>query len=337
MWYEFFIDNGLVPFFLIKRTINLFNKNTHRRLKKTSKNDIKDFINEISHGPIAYDSDIANLQHYEVPSEFFQKVLGDKLKYSSGYWLPETNNINQAEIAMLELYVERAEINDGTSVLDLGCGWGSVSLYLANKFPKCQITCVSNSSTQIEYIKSYCLEKNITNVTPIKCDINTFTPTKKFDRIISIEMFEHMHNLTALLERISEWMSPNANLFIHIFSHIRQPYFFNNNTWMAKHFFQSGMMPNYELFTQLESKLKLVNSWKISGQHYEKTLNFWLEKLTKNKKEILDIFKKDVNEKKALVFWRRWRIFFVACASLFGFKKGSVWIVAHHKFELKNE
>ena len=122
-------------------------------------------------------------------------------------------------------------------------------------------------------------------------------------------MFEHMHNLTALLERISEWMSPNANLFIHIFSHIRQPYFFNNNTWMAKHFFQSGMMPNYELFTQLESKLKLVNSWKINGRHYEKTLNFWLEKLTENKQEILDIFKKDVNEKKALVFWRRWRIF----------------------------
>tara|TARA_B110001454_G_scaffold217752_2_gene243848 strand:- start:316 stop:1338 length:1023 start_codon:yes stop_codon:yes gene_type:complete len=336
MWYEYFLDRGLIPFLLVKYFINRLNGLTDTKLKKSTEEDRSNFSNLISQGPIAYDTEVANQQHYEVTSEFFQSILGPRLKYSSCFWDESTSNLEDAEIKMLNMYIERCEIRGGLSVLDLGCGWGSVTLYLAEKFPDSKFTCLSNSETQIKYIKTICNEKNLDNVTAIKSDINDFAPQQKFDRVISIEMFEHMHNLKELFKRISLWMTPDAILFIHVFSHKDTPYFFlDEKSWMAKHFFRSGLMPSYDLFDNFSEELLLTQSWLINGTHYQRTLDEWEKRLRSNKQEILKIFQKGVDKKHSLILWRRWRIFLAACSSLFGFNSGDVWFVAHHKFRLR--
>ena len=336
MWYEYFLDRGLIPFPLVRYFINRLNGRTHNKLKNITEEDRKVFSGLISKGPIANDTEIANQQHYEVTSEFFQSILGSHLKYSSCYWDESTSNLDDAEIKMLDMYIERCEIKDGLSVLDLGCGWGSVTLYLAQKFPHSTFTCISNSETQINYIKNIVDEKQLENVIATKSDINEFNPQEKFDRIISIEMFEHMNNLQELLRRISLWMTPDAILFIHVFSHKDTPYFFlDEKSWMAKHFFRSGMMPSYDLFDNFSEELLLTESWLINGTHYQRTLDEWEKKLLSNKEKILKIFQKDVDKKHSLILWRRWRIFLAACSSLFGFNAGDVWFVAHHKFRLR--
>lgn len=294
------------------------------------------FLKQASSGKIAVHTDDANNQHYEVDSEFFQYCLGKNLKYSSCYWNDDTSSLDEAEDIMLDLYCKRAKIEDGMTILDVGCGWGSLSLYLAQKYPKSKITGVSNSNSQRKFIEKLGYERNLHNLNIVTKDINSFDTNKKFDRIISIEMFEHTKNSKILMDSINKWLSPDGLFFMHVFAHKYNPYYFDTeqkNAWMAKYFFTGGMMPNHDLFRDLESDLNYQKSWMLSGTHYEKTSNAWLEKMDSNKTKILELFRRNNSNSVAKKKFYFWRLFFIACAEIFGYNGGSEWIISHHLFK----
>ena len=294
------------------------------------------FLKQASSGKIAVHTDDANNQHYEVDSEFFQYCLGKNLKYSSCYWNDDTSSLDEAEDIMLDVYCKRAKIEDGMTILDVGCGWGSLSLYLAQKYPKSKITGVSNSNSQRKFIEKLGYERNLHNLNIVTKDINSFDTNKKFDRIISIEMFEHTKNSKILMDSINKWLAPDGLFFMHVFAHKYNPYYFDTeqkNAWMAKYFFTGGMMPNHDLFKDLESDLNYQKSWMLSGTHYEKTSNAWLEKMDSNKTKILELFRRNNSNSVAKKKFYFWRLFFIACAEIFGYNGGSEWIISHHLFK----
>lgn len=294
------------------------------------------FLKQASSGKIAVHTDDANNQHYEVDSEFFQYCLGKNLKYSSCYWNDDTSSLDEAEDIMLDLYCKRAKIEDGMTILDVGCGWGSLSLYLAQKYPKSKITGVSNSNSQRKFIEKLGYERNLHNLNIVTKDINSFDTNKKFDRIISIEMFEHTKNSKILMDSINKWLAPSGLFFMHVFAHKYNPYYFDTeqkNAWMAKYFFTGGMMPNHDLFKDLESDLNYQKSWMLSGTHYEKTSNAWLDKMDSNKTKILELFRRNNSNSVAKKKFYFWRLFFIACAEIFGYNGGSEWIISHHLFK----
>ena len=294
------------------------------------------FLKQASSGKIAVHTDDANNQHYEVDSEFFQYCLGKNLKYSSCYWNDDTSSLDEAEDIMLDLYCKRAKIEDGMTILDVGCGWGSLSLYLAQKYPKSKITGVSNSNSQRKFIEKLGYERNLHNLNIVTKDINSFDTNKKFDRIISIEMFEHTKNIKILMDSINKWLAPDGLFFMHVFAHKYNPYYFDTeqkNAWMAKYFFTGGMMPNHDLFKDLESDLNYQKSWMLSGTHYEKTSNAWLDKMDSNKTKILELFRRNNSNSVAKKKFYFWRLFFIACAEIFGYNGGSEWIISHHLFK----
>ena len=294
------------------------------------------FLKEASSGEIAIHTDDANNQHYEVDSEFFQYCLGKNLKYSSCYWNDDTSSLDEAEEIMLDLYCKRAKIKDGMTILDVGCGWGSLSLYLAQKYPKSKITGVSNSNSQRTFIEKVAYERDLQNLKIITKDINSFDTNEKFDRVISIEMFEHTKNSKKLMNSINKWLNSDGLFFMHVFAHKDNPYYFDTeqkNAWMAKYFFTGGMMPNHNLFKDLNSDLNYQKSWMLSGTHYEKTSNAWLEKMDLNKRKILELFKKKNSNSMAKKKFHFWRLFFIACAEIFGYDEGGEWVVSHHLFK----
>ncbi len=294
------------------------------------------FLKEASSGEIAIHTDDANNQHYEVDSEFFQYCLGKNLKYSSCYWNDDTSSLDEAEEIMLDLYCKRAKIKDGMTILDVGCGWGSLSLYLAQKYPKSKITGVSNSNSQRTFIEKVAYESGLQNLKIITKDINSFDINEKFDRVISIEMFEHTKNSKKLMNSINKWLNSDGLFFMHVFAHKDNPYYFDTeqkNAWMAKYFFTGGMMPNHNLFKDLNSDLNYQKSWMLSGTHYEKTSNAWLEKMDLNKRKILELFKKKNSNSMAKKKFHFWRLFFIACAEIFGYDEGGEWVVSHHLFK----
>ena len=337
MWYNALLSRGLIPDFLLRRGVRSQGKQRLLMMKKGNPiNEYKDFLEEASSGDIAIHTNDANNQHYEVDSEFFQYCLGKNLKYSSCYWNEDTSGLDEAEENMLELYCKRAEVKDGMDILDIGCGWGSLSLFLANKYPQCNITGVSNSTSQKNFIDNEASKRSLENLKIITSDINDFSSSKQFDRIISIEMFEHTKNSKKLLDSINSWLKPEGTFFMHVFAHKDNPYYFDsnqNNAWMAKYFFTGGMMPNHNLFKDLKSQLSYQKSWMLSGNHYEKTSNAWLDKMDSNKEKILELFKKDNDNKTAKKKFHFWRLFFIACAEIFGYAKGSEWCVSHHLFK----
>ncbi len=293
------------------------------------------WVEILANSPIALVPEKANEQHYEVPPQFFEKVLGDKLKYSSGYWKEGTTSLDQSEIDMLDLTIKRSDIKDGMNILELGCGWGSLTCYMGNLFPKASITAVSNSHDQKIYIDSKCKKLGLNNIQVITSDMNIFNTNESFDRVISIEMFEHMRNYHKLLNRISKSLKSNGKLFIHIFSHQTLVYPFVDqgpSDWMAREFFSGGLMPSHRLLLHFQNDLKINNIWRLSGKHYSKTSWAWLSKMDKNKKEILEIFSQTYGPENASIWWHRWRIFFMSCAELFGMNKGNEWGVSHYLF-----
>lgn len=291
------------------------------------------FIDELKSSPIAIHTSDANQQHYQVPTEFFQLVLGKRLKYSSGYWPDGVSTLDEAQEAMLQLFCDRAQIADGQEILDLGCGWGSLSLYLAEKYPHSQITGLSNSRTQKAFIDSQKERLGLDNLTIITADICDFTTSAQFDRIISIEMFEHMRNYEKLLAKISNWMKPEALLFVHIFTHLKYAYYFENN-WIADNFFTGGIMPSDNLLLYFAKDVAIKHHWRVSGVQYQKTSEAWLENLDKQRVNILDIFNKNYGEE-ATKFMIMWRLFFLTCAESFGYNSGQDWLVSHYLFEKK--
>tara|TARA_B100001113_G_scaffold186542_1_gene152826 strand:+ start:4467 stop:5492 length:1026 start_codon:yes stop_codon:yes gene_type:complete len=337
MWFNSLLAKGLIPDWILRRGVRGQGKERLNMMKKAdSAKEYADFIKEASCGNIAVNTDDANNQHYEVDSEFFKHCLGKNLKYSCCFWDDDTPDLDSAEDKMLEIYSKRAEIVDGMKILDVGCGWGSLSLYLAKKFPKSEITGVSNSSSQKKFIDGLALKRNITNLKIITKDINEFRTKEKYDRILSIEMFEHTKNTKKLMNLINDWLNIDGLFFMHVFAHKENPYYFDRgqkNAWMAKYFFTGGMMPNHDLFKDLNSDLKYKKSWMLPGTHYEKTSNAWLAKMDLNENRIMSLFQKNNSRSIAKRKFHFWRLFYIACAEIFGYEDGKEWIISHHLFK----
>jgi cyclopropane-fatty-acyl-phospholipid synthase len=303
--------------------------------KNSSKESKKNYIECLKTQPVAVATQKSKVQHYEVPTDYYLKVLGPHLKYSCAYWDENTKNLKQAEEKMLELYCERAQLKDGQKILELGCGWGSLSLFLAKKYPNSSVTAVSHSKTQKIFIDQKALEQKLNNLKVITADMNDFQIDQKFDRVISIEMFEHMKNYAELFKRVSGWLVPQGKVFVHVFCHKDFAYEFKEEgtfSWMARNFFSGGQMPSYDLFSYFQDDLKLKQQWQVNGQHYQKTCEAWLENHFKNKKEILKIFKNS-NIPNPKNYYQLWTIFHLACSELFGYRQGYEWFVGHYLFE----
>jgi cyclopropane-fatty-acyl-phospholipid synthase len=283
--------------------------------------------------PIAEHADAANAQHYELPAEFFLNCLGPQLKYSSALYLNPGDTLAQAEEQGLRETAEHADLQDGQQILELGCGWGSLSLWMAKTYPKARITGVSNSASQREFILARAAERGLTNLEIITCDMNDFEAPGAFDRVVSVEMFEHMANWRALLSRVKTWLKPDGRLFIHVFTHKTAPYRFDLNDeadWIGKYFFSGGVMPSHGLIAQFPDLFVLEQDWRWSGSHYQKTALHWLELYDSNLAKIRPVLE-TVYGKDATLWHRRWRLFFLATAGLFGHRGGTEWGVSHYR------
>ncbi|HSD64739.1 MAG TPA: cyclopropane-fatty-acyl-phospholipid synthase family protein [Ignavibacteriaceae bacterium] len=337
---ESLLTKNLLPDPLIRFGIRKLLKERLKEEKKQSAEAQQDhlmkLISMLKESPIAVNTANANEQHYEVPTSFYRKVLGKNLKYSCGFWEEGDNNLDESERKMLELTCRRAGIKDGDEILELGCGWGSLTLFMAEKFHGCRITAVSNSRTQKEYIDSESSRRGLKNVTVITADMNTFVIDKKYDRIVSVEMFEHMRNYAALFNNIHGLLKPGGELFIHIFTHREYSYLFevkNETDWMAKYFFTGGIMPGNNLLFYFSGNFEVKNHWIINGRHYEKTSNAWLKNMDRNKDSILKLFSETYGGKNKIKWWVYWRVFFMSCAELWGYKNGEEWMVSHYLFK----
>ncbi|MBN1126705.1 MAG: class I SAM-dependent methyltransferase [Sedimentisphaerales bacterium] len=333
------MEQGWIPDWLIRFGIRHLDR---MRLEQEGKGGLfrqleakRKFIQELRSLPIAVETDKANEQHYELPPEFFISVLGPHLKYSCCLWEENTRTLDQAEAAALELVARRAEIRDGMEILDLGCGWGSLSMWLAKQFPTCRIVSVSNSSPQRQFIQNRCKELGLTNVLVITADANQFQPDQSFDRVVSIEMFEHMRNYQQLLARISSWLRDDGKLFVHIFTHRRYVYFFETegeDNWLGRYFFTGGLMPSDDLLLYFQEHLVLEDHWQLSGVHYQKTAEQWLINMDRSRSQIIPVFESVYGSQEAKIWFQRWRIFFMACAELWGYRNGTEWFVSHYLF-----
>lgn len=338
MWYEKILASGLIPDFVIRYAIRA---QLEEKLGTESRGGSEEaaerlmaYAAEIRQSPIAIETDAANEQHYEVPAEFFEKVLGRRLKYSSGFWPQGVETLDASEEAMLDLYVKRARLENGQDILDLGCGWGSLSLYLAERFPMSRVLGVSNSATQRVYILARAQERGLKNLQILTSDMNQFDTDWRFDRIVSIEMFEHMRNYEKLFERVSGWLKPDGLLFVHVFAHREFAYPFvseGTQSWMAKYFFTGGQMPSEDLFLFFQKDLRLLKRWRVSGVHYQKTCEAWLKKMDAARSSLTPLFEKTYG-KDSRKWWVYWRVFFMACAELFGYEEGEEWFVSHYLF-----
>jgi cyclopropane-fatty-acyl-phospholipid synthase len=292
-------------------------------------------MDRLASGPIAISVGAANEQHYEVPAPFFELVLGPRLKYSCCHWDSSTADLAAAEEAMLARTARRAEIEDGMRILDLGCGWGSFSLWAAERFPNAQILALSNSRIQRTFIEARAAERSLSNVRVQTGDINDFEPNEQFDRLVSIEMMEHVRNHRALFRRVASWLAPDGLAFAHIFCHRSHAYTYEHrdpSDWMAKNFFTGGMMPSEGMFRRYQEDLVLREQWRVDGIHYHRTCDAWLERLDRNRDDALQILS-DGYGAEASRWFHRWRLFFIACSELFAYRGGEEWFVSHYLWE----
>ena len=287
------------------------------------------FIQMMEASPVAIATKTANEQHYEVPSEFFQTFMGPHLKYSCGYWPRPDVSLAESEESMLQLTCDRAGIEDGMDILELGCGWGSLSLWMAQRYPQSRIVAVSNSRTQKNFIDA----RGLDNLQVVTRDMNEFSTEQQFDRVVSVEMFEHMRNWPELLRRVNTWLKAEGKLFIHIFVHRELAYLFNDSgkvNWMAEHFFKEGMMPAENLLTLTNKDMVVDRFWRVNGRHYARTLRAWLDRIDDNAQDAIAILERHHGQEEARIQHGRWRVFFMACEELFAFKGGEEWHVAHY-------
>ena len=292
-------------------------------------------IDVLRQSPVAIETAAANAQHYELPPGFFGECLGPRLKYSCCYYPRGDETLAEAEDAMLSLYGERAELADGQRILELGCGWGSLTLWMAERYPKAHITAVSNSHGQRRHIEAQCRERGISNVQVLTRDVNTLTlEPGTFDRCVSIEMFEHMRNYQTLMQRIGGWLAPGGKLFVHIFAHRELAYPFETagaDNWMGRHFFTGGLMPAADTLLHFQQALRIERRWLVDGTHYQKTANHWLQEQDSRRDAVMAVLRQAYGDNAGLWF-QRWRMFWMACAELFGYADGQEWLVAHYRF-----
>ena len=321
-------ERGLIPDSLLRLFIKRFSLS---RLTEADNDEGKrSVIDGLSNGPIAENTIDANEQHYEVPAEYFKAVLGPRLKYSCCWFEDEKTSLGEAENKMMESYLERAKIEDGQTILDLGCGWGSLSIFLAERLPNCTIYSVSNSSDQIEHIKHTAKEKNLQNLHPEVQDVNSLSLLEKFDRVVSIEMFEHMRNYKALLKKVKHLLKPDGLLFIHIFCHKTTAYLYEESgekDWMTRNFFRGGIMPSSDIFSYF-GDFQVNQTWTVNGTQYSRTLDQWLNIHDQSKERIIDIFRNHYHNPS--IHFYRWRLFYIACSEFFSINEGEEWFVSHY-------
>jgi cyclopropane-fatty-acyl-phospholipid synthase len=334
------LRRGLLPDFLVRIGIRRL---LARRLREISASDgaeekarLEAFAAGLRLMPVAIRTEDSKAQHYEVPTAFYQRVLGPRLKYSCCWFENGDEALGAAEEAMLEKYAERAGLLDGQDVLELGCGWGSLCLWLARRHPGSRITGVSHSRTQKAFIDGEARRIGLRNLTIVTADMNDFeSAPERFDRVVSIEMFEHMKNWPLLLSRVSGWLRPQGRLFLHVFSHVRHPYHFevrDASDWMSRYFFSGGMMPSDTLLPLFQDDLELTGHWTVEGRHYQRTAELWLQNMDRARPELAPVFASTYG-KDADLWWAYWRVFFMACAELWGFRNGTEWIVSHYSME----
>ena len=333
-------ETGLVPDTVIRSGMRRL---LERKLQEISAGNVevasrtlRQFVAMMRRSPIALVPELANEQHYEVPAAFFNEVLGENRKYSCCHWSGDVGNLNEAEAAALRITVERAGIIDGMKVLDLGCGWGSVSLWVAEHFPNAAVTSVSNSQSQRDFIVGEADKRGIRNIDVQVCDMNDFETSETYDRIVSIEMFEHMRNYDELFQRINGWLVPDGRFFMHIFCHRTTPYEYIDkgpSDWMSRHFFSGGIMPSADLPLLFPEHLNIEKRWQWNGLHYAKTCRAWLELMDSRRSVIMPILEDTYGRADAGRWWMRWRMFFMACEELFRFNKGEEWFVSHYRFK----
>ncbi|KAK9213159.1 hypothetical protein WN943_002546 [Citrus x changshan-huyou] len=336
------LERNLLPDAVIRRLSRLLLGGRLRSGYKPSAelqlSDLLQFAHSLREMPIAIQTDKAKEQHYELPTSFFKLVLGKYFKYSCCYFSDASKTLEDAEKAMLELYCERSRLEDGHTVLDVGCGWGSLSLYIAQKYSNCKITGICNSKTQKEFIDEQCRVLELQNVEIIVADISTFEMEASYDRIYSIEMFEHMKNYQNLLKKISKWMKEDTLLFVHHFCHKTFAYHFedtNDDDWITKYFFTGGTMPSANLLLYFQDDVSVVDHWLVNGKHYAQTSEEWLKRMDNNLASIKPIMESTYGKDQAVKWTVYWRTFFIAVAELFGYNNGEEWMVTHFLFRKK--
>jgi len=336
------LERNILPDFLIRYGIRRL---LAQRLRDENKGSLEatqrhamELLQALRQGPIAVQTREANEQHYEVPTAFYLSVLGKNLKYSSGYWDETASDLNASEDRMLALTCERAQLAQGQDILELGCGWGSLSLWMAQRYPQSRIMGVSNSRTQKEHIEKRCRDLGLTNLQIVTNDMNVFDVGRTFDRVVSVEMFEHMRNHEVLLRKIAGWLKPAGKLFVHIFTHRDYTYLFDpkdDTDWMSRYFFSGGMMPSDHYLLYFQQDLTLEKHWRVDGTHYAKTSEAWLKKMDANKAKLWPLFENTYPVGETQKWWAYWRVFFMSCAELWGYRHGREWFVSHYLFTKK--
>jgi cyclopropane-fatty-acyl-phospholipid synthase len=337
------IERGVVPDTIVRAGIRQLLRQRLAELDLADPEACADrkqrFVDAMHAAPVAPVPQLANAQHYEVPAGFFAEVLGAHRKYSCCLWPENVTTLDDAERAALEATCERAAIRDGMRILELGCGWGSLTLWIAEHFPRSQVDAISNSASQRHFIETEARRRGFDNVHVRTVDMNDFYTGERYHRVVSVEMFEHMRNYPELFSRIADWLLPDGRFFMHIFAHRSAPYEFVDNgpgDWMSRHFFTGGIMPSDDLPLYFQERLQLERHWRIDGRHYERTCNAWLDRLDDRREVILPILGSVYGSNDATTWLKRWRVFFMACAELFGYRDGSEWGVSHYLFRRSN-
>lgn len=328
------LEKNLLPDWLIR--IGIRRLLAQRIRDESARYNADAYVADLKTRALAEQTTAANEQHYEVATPFYLHCLGKRLKYSGCLYPTGKETLDEAEEHMLALYAERAQLADGQEILELGCGWGSLCLYNAAKFPNARITAISNSRTQKEHIDTEARKRGITNLRIITCDINAFDiAAGQFDRVVSVEMFEHLKNYELLFRNIARWLKPGGLLFTHIFTHSRFSYHFVSEgpgDWMSRYFFTGGQMPAHDLLPRFDADLKLVQDWKVNGRHYQQTAEHWLQNMDQHRDEIIPLFRDTYGADQATKWWAYWRVFYMSCAELWGYRGGEEWLVSHYLF-----